>query len=584
MFFRSSFAKTTDFSYNGNRKKSGGTGQQMTEKELLEAMIENQKSRINEQGEFIKSLQTTIENLTQTVANLEETIAEFKRSFFGVSSEATKAPVVEDAKEPAQGKAIQVKEHIRKKKPKATREELFADLPIEKIVCPVPDEYRHCDWCNAEMVPMNPTFVREEIRVTPAKVTRVHYYQEVLMCPECHKDQDGVFQKGIVPPALFPHSPASASSVTYVMFSKIFMGLPYYRQEKMFKQLGAAISREMMANWCIMAVQDYLLPVYDRLHEELLKREILHADETVCQVLREEGKTPQSTSYMWIYRTGSDGLPSIVMYNYQPGRGGVYPQQFLEGFVGLLQVDGYQGYNKVADVILICCMAHCRRKFFEALTPEKRKSLKLLDINSSEAIKEPVIPETGLEKYIPAEIGVAYCNKLFYLERQLKELSPEERKEKRLEQEVPILENFFHWIESLNPTKGSKLEKAVNYTQNHRDSLCAYLKDGRAELSNNAVERMAKSYAVTRKASLFHTSVAGANACAVLYSLVETAKANNLNVFQYIYFLMLYMPGLKSGSAGIDQLLPWSEFIREHCSRLIDVEKVTVENKPTLTF
>lgn len=170
-----------------------------------------------------------------------------------------------------------------------------------------------------------------------------------------------------------------------------------------------------------------LLPIYDRLHEELLKRGILHADETVCQVLREEGKTPQSTSYMWIYRTGSDGLATIIMYEYQPGRGGCYPQQFLEGFHGLLQVDGYQGYNKVTDVILICCMAHCRRKFFEALTPERRKILKLLDINSAETIKEPVIPETDLDKYIPAEIGVAYCNKLFYLERQFKELPPEER-------------------------------------------------------------------------------------------------------------------------------------------------------------
>lgn len=299
--------------------------------------------------------------------------------------------------------------------------------------------------------------------------------------------------------------------------------------------------------------------------------------------MREKGKTAQSTSYMWIYASGTDGLPKIVMYEYQSGRGGIHPQEFLEGFHGLLQCDGYQGYNKVIDVLLCCCMAHCRRKFFEALPAEKKKTMKLLDINSEVAIKEPEIPESDLDKYIPAEIGVAYCNKLFYLEREFKDLPPQERKAKRLELEVTIWDNFWKWVDSLNTTKGSKLSKAVNYAQNHRDSLCSYLQDGRCELSNNAAERMAKSYAIGRKASLFHASVAGANASAILYSLVETAKANNLNVFQYIYTLLLYMPGYKNGPDGIEQLLPWSDFIKEHCSRLIDVETVTVEDHPAMT-
>ena len=178
---------------------------------------------------------------------------------------------------------------------------------------------------------------------------------------------------------------------------------------------------------------------------------------------------------------------------------------------------------------------------------------------------------------------MAYCNKLFYLEREFKDLDPEDRKAKRLEQEVPVWDNFWKWVDSLNTTNGSKLSKAVNYAQNHRDSLCTYLQDGRCELSNNAAERMAKSYAIGRKASLFHASVAGANASAIIYSLVETAKANNLNVFQYIYTLLLYMPGHKNGSEGIEQLLPWSDFIKEHCSGLIDVETITVEEHPALT-
>ena len=547
------------------------------ENKLLKMIIEQQASRIEEQDATIKELRLMVDELRSLKANLEETLEEFRRQFFGIKSEK-----ITSQKEETEGKTIQVKGYTAKRKKKATREELYAALPIREIITSLPEEERVCDWCNSPMVAMKPTFVREEVRITPAKVERIHYMQEVYICPECKKDKDGSFKNSAVPPALIPHSPASASAVAYVMFHKSFMGLPYYRMEVAFEQLGARLPRETLANWCIITSREYLYPIYTRLHEELLKRDIIHADETTCQVLREEGKTPQSTSYMWIYRSGTDGLPGIVMYEYQPGRGGSHPRQFLEGFHGLLQCDGYQGYNKVEDVHLACCMAHCRRKFYEALPAERKKAIKLLDINSAESLKEPEIPEQELEKYIPAEIGVAYCNKLFYLERKWKVLPPEERKSKRLDQEVPIWNNFLSWLKTLNPTKGSKLEKAVNYTLNHEDSLQTYLLDDRAELSNNAAERCAKTYAVARKNSLFHTSVAGANASAIIYSLVETAKANNLNVFQYIYTLLLYMPGYKNGAEGIEKLLPWSEFIKEHCSGLIDVETITVENHPLL--
>ena len=546
----------------------------------LKTIIDMQASRIKEQEETIHELREMVAELRSLKANLEETLEEFRRQFFGVKSEKTSSKSKEDSQ--TEKKSVTVKEHKRERKPKATREELYANLPITEIICPVKDEDRYCDWCNAEMVPVTSKFVREEIRITPAKIERIHYLQEVLVCPECHKDHDGSFKAGVVPKSLFPHSPASASAVAYVIFDKGFMGLPYYRMETAFQQLGARIPRETLANWCILAAKKYLLPVFNRLHKELLKRDIIHADETTCQVLREDGREAQSTSYMWIYSTGSDGLPGIVLYEYQPGRGGAYPQEFLSGFHGKLQCDGYQGYNRVDDVQLICCSAHARRKFYEALPAEKKKTIKLLDVNSRETIREPEIPQKDLEKYIPAEIGVAYFNKLFYLERTYKDLSPEERQAKRLEQEVPIWENFFSWLGTLHPTNGSKLEKAVNYAQNHKDTLQGYLQDGRCELSNNKAERNAKSYAVGRKNFLFHTSVNGAIASSVIYSLVETAKANNLNVFQYIYTLLLYMPGCKDKSEGIEQLMPWSDFIKEHCSGLTDVETVTVENHPEL--
>ena len=344
-------------------------------------VIETQASRIADQEATIKELRSMVDELRSLKANLEETLEEFRRQFFGVRSEKTSA----SKKEEAEKKTVQVKGYTATRKKKATREELYANLPIREVLYTVPEEDRRCDWCNAEMISLNaPAFVREEIRITPAKVERIRYMQEVLICPECKKDNDGSFKKATVPSALIPHSPASASAVAYAMFHKCFMGLPYYRQESLFDQLGAKIPRETLANWCIIASRDYLYPIYEMLHNELLHRDIIHADETVCQVLRENGKTAQSTSYMWIYRSGSDGLPGIVMYEYQPGRSGDYPKHFLEGFHGLLQCDCYQGYNKVEDVLLICCMAHCRRKFYEALPAERKKSIKLLDINSQQ--------------------------------------------------------------------------------------------------------------------------------------------------------------------------------------------------------
>ena len=560
---------------------------------LLQTVIEQQKAYIKVQDARIAEKDTTIADLRKLVdelrslkANLEETLDEFRRQFFGVLSEKTTAKKADGAPEesmPQEAEAVDVKSHTRKRKAKSRRDDLYADLPVREVMIPLSEGQRFCEYCNAPMTTIGYTEVREELRITPAKVERIKYKQEVAICPECKKDGDGTIVKAAVPAALMAHSPASPSAVAYIMYHKTFMGTPYYRQESGMSQLGFTLPRETMANWYIHCTQDYFYPIYERMHEHLLKRDILHADETACQVLREEGKTAESTSYMWIYLTGSDGLPPVVLYDYQPGRGGKYPRDFLEGFTGLLQSDGYQGYNKVEDVRLVCCLAHCRRKFYEAVPAARRKKLKLLDINSEEAIKEPVLPDgKDIPKMIPAEVGLAYCNKLFFIERRLKGLPAEERKAKRVKLETPVWDAFFQWLGTVMPSGGSKLEKAVKYAQNHRETLCSYLLDGRCEISNNAAERRAKSYAIGRKAFLFHTSVAGAGASAVMYSIIETAKANDLNVFQYLYLVLIYMPDYKNEPAGIEMLLPWSDFIKEHCSGLIDIENITPEQHEPL--
>ncbi|GLC79901.1 IS66 family transposase [Lacrimispora brassicae] len=434
---------------------------------LLNRIIDQQSARISEQDTTIKELRTLVIELRSLKENLEGTLEEFRRQLFGTKSEKTHIKE-EESSDPATADTpaiiTKVKEHTRARKKKATREELYADIPIRDVICPVAEEDRLCGYCDAQMQLLCYKEVRTELRITPAKVERIRYLQEVLICPECRKDGDGTIAQAKTPAPLLPHSPASPSTVAYVMFHKSFVNTPYYRQEACMLQLGLQLPRETMANWYIRGALDYFRPIYERMHELLIQREIIHADETTCQVLHEEGKTPESKSYMWIYLSGSDGLTPIVLYDYQSGRSGDFPKNFLEGFSGMIQCDGYSGYNKVEDVILVCCVAHCRRKFFEAIPVQRRRDLKLLDVNSEETIKKIELPSSEeREHMIPAEVGLIYCNQLFFIEKGLKGMDPEERKHKRQELEVPVWDSFWTWIDTLDPLGGSKLAKAEYY-------------------------------------------------------------------------------------------------------------------------
>ena len=176
----------------------------------------------------------------------------------------------------------------------------------------------------------------------------------------------------------------------------------------------------------------------------------------------------------------------------------------------------------------------------------RKRKLRLLDINSEQEIPEPDTEQLDDPGVTPGEKGVIYCNRLFYLERKYKDLTPDERKTKRLETEPQIWASFWEWMDTLNPAGGSKLETAVNYAQNHHDKLMNYLQDGRCEISNNRAERKAKVYATGRKNFLFHDTEDGAKASAIVLSLIDTAKSNGLNVYQYLYTLLLYMPDYKT--------------------------------------
>lgn len=345
--------------------------------ESLRQLVENQRLTIEQMA---KSHEEQTAQLNQTIANLNETVAYLKRKLFASSSEKTKtdaisgqmdlfneAEAVADPSVPEPTLEEAVGGYKRQaRKARATREEILAGLPVIEVPCTVPDEDRNCPYCNTPMEVIGKKIVREELRIIPAKVERIRYVQEVLGCPECKKDGASVIVGAETPSPLLKHSLASPSTVAYVMYRKYVNSIPLYRQEADWKQMGVKLGRATLANWVIKCGLDYMEPVYERLHEHLLERDIIHADETSCQVLKEDGKTAQSKSYMWLYGSGNDGLPPIHLYDYQPGRGGYHAEAFLEGFSGYLTCDGFSGYNKLKHVTRCGCLAHVRRYWYEA--------------------------------------------------------------------------------------------------------------------------------------------------------------------------------------------------------------------------
>lgn len=247
----------------------------------------------------------------------------------------------------------------------------------------------------------------------------------------------------------------SPSLLSYVMVQKYAESLPLYRQEKQFERLGYSLSRQTMANWMIYGAELWLTPLYEAMKAHLLRQKVLHADETTLQVLREPGKSAEAQSYLWLYRTGREASP-VVLYEYQRTRGGEHPRNFLSGFTGYLQVDGYSSYHKVAKVKLVGCWAHARRNFDEALNGAP--------------------PEMGKLGSVAGQ-GLAYCNQLYAIEREFASLTPEERREKRQEKSAPALEAYRKWLkqQQSRTLPKSLTGQAIAYSLNQWEKLTAFL-------------------------------------------------------------------------------------------------------------
>ena len=492
------------------------------------------------------------EDLAKQVQNLVEQIALLRKQRFGSSSEKSipaevgeqlgmlfnEAEVTVDLtkKPPEEPELTTVKAHTRTRKRITHDADLPEDVEIEVIDRKLEGDDLNCPNCGEPMVEIGEDVIRR-LKLIPAHavIEKIHIHS--YKCKKCTTDDGGdriVSTKA--DPAVIPGSNAAAEAVAFIADEKFTMYSPLYRIEQMLNRRGIPLSRETMSNWLITACSLWLKPVWELMKVLLLEAGILHADETTLQVLHEAERKAQTKSYMWLYRTGRYAPQQLVLYEYQQTRNAEHPKNFLLGYKGYLHTDGYPGYHNLPKSIrVVGCLAHARRKFVEALTALKEED----------------------RKGTAAERGVRYFDALFALEEKWHDLEPEARKQKRLEFAKPILDELHDWVFRLNVSTKSLLGKAAHYTRAQWPYLIAYLEDGRLECSNNRAERSIKPFVMARKNFLFANTPSGAEASAIYFSLIETAKENDLDPYKYLVWVFKTAPTLDMTDCDqVETLLP----------------------------
>ena len=495
-----------------------------------------------------------ISELESRVDLLMEALRLSRHKQFGASSEKSEDTLteqlsflfneaevfVEEKKAEAENVTV-VAAHKRHKKHEYTLDSVPEGIPVEQVEHRLEGEDLVCPQCGETMTEIGKEVVRT-LEIIPAQtIVREDIYY-TYACKKCSESADEGCETPIAKAPreknIIPGSFATPEAIAHIMTQKFVMGSPLYRQEQEINRKGIKLSRQTMSNWILKATEDYLTPVYEQLHKELLTRDVLHADETTLQVLHEPGKKPQSDSYMWLYRTSGDTDKPIVLYEYQPGRGAKHPKEFLAGYKGYLHTDGYVGYHDLGkDITVVGCWAHARRKFDEAA-----KSL-----------------PKGKVKGSSASQGLTYCNLLFGIEHEIADLTAEERYNQRLEQAKPVLDAMFAWANTRTAAPKSALGKAFTYLKEQWPYLTSYLKDGRLEISNNRAERSIKPFVIDRKNFLFANTPKGATGSAVMFSMIQTAIENNLDPYKYLTWLLKTASNAEmTDTLTVQKLLPWN--------------------------
>jgi len=356
--------------------------------------------------------------------------------------------------------------------------------------------------------------------------------------------------KAKFPAYLMRNSLVSPSLEAGVINAKYTNAVPFYRIEKQFEADGLNITRQEMARWTIASAERYLSVVYDYLHRQMYTYHVLHADETPVLVNKDD-RPAGSKSYMWVYRTGSFAERPIVLYEYQRTRNASHPREFLKDFTGVCVTDGYQVYhtieNEREDLKIAGCYAHARRRFDEAL-----KAL-----------------PSGSRKGSLAYKALAMIQAIYNADNALKDLPPDERLIKRQTAVKPLVEAYFAWCHAHENRISSKNKtgRGIAYSLNQEKYLRVFLDDPDVPLDNNSAERAIRGFCIGKKNFVMIDTISGAKASAIIYSLVETAKANNLNVYGYIKHLLTEIPNHMddSNTDFCADLMPWSESLPTEC-------------------
>lgn len=344
-----------------------------------------------------------------------------------------------------------------------------------------------------------------------------------------------------VPVPVMKKSMASPATVAYVMQEKYQMGTPLFRQEQYWKSKGVELNRNTLANWIIRSSQ-WFVPLWELMRKELLLEDIIHADETELRVLKRDGKPTNSMSRMWVFTSGKYSKKPMSLYKYHPTRSAKVVEEMLGNYSGFLQTDGYSAYNSATKATGIGCWAHARRKWVECL------------------------PKGIVDKNSKAAQAFELIEQLFSIQKGFESMPSTEIYNARLKKAKAVLDDYWLLLESIDAPGGSNLAKAVAYSLNQKSQLENVLLDGRIELTNNRAERAVKPFVIGRKNWLFSGTERGADSSAMVFSIIESAKLNGLDVYGYLLLLLTELPKLvtEPSTESIKNLLPWAK-LPDYC-------------------
>jgi len=466
-----------------------------------------------------------------------EQIALARRRMFGASSESAGQFHLFDEAEVLAATSIEAQDvaplpaqtQTPQKSARGKRSPLPAELERIEIIHDVPESERTCD-CGTPMVVIN-RVISEQLDIIPMQVRVLQHIRLVYGC----KASEHAPVTAALPPQPLPKSNASPGLLAMLLTTKYVDGLPLARFEKVLARHDVTVPRQTLARWVIGAGAA-LQPLHNLMRDALFDGPFIHMDETVVQVLKEKGKSPTSQSYMWVQTGGPPGKP-VVIYDYDPSRSGEVPVRLLTGYQGYLMTDGYEGYSKLAKtegIEHLVCWAHVRRKFVDAVKVQPK----------------------GTHGH--AEQAVAMIGKLYGIEKEHKD-SIDVRYTARQEKSIPVLNELHDWMEKLLPMVPPKsaLGGALSYMRDYWGKLVRYPERGDLPIDNNRCENSIRPFVVGRKAWLFSDTPAGANASAIIYSLVETAKANGVEPYTWLRHVLEHLPAAQTADE-MDKLLPWN--------------------------